>query len=58
MIMLIDSSMPATIGVFRADVSDQPRRNSRSDQTPPSTPPVKPHIAGIAAIMPAFRMDM
>lgn len=56
--MLIDSSMPSTIGTLRATDSEAPRRSSASEMMPPRMPPRKPHTAGIDATKPAFRIDM
>ena len=56
--MLIDISMPSTIGVFRAKVSEAGFSQQASEITPPSTPPMKPQMAGTEAMRPAFRIDM
>jgi hypothetical protein len=56
--MLIDISMPTTIGTLRDTDSEQPDLARRSDSQPPATPPRKPAIAGSEATKPAFRMVM
>ncbi|MNC32148.1 hypothetical protein D3C75_804920 [compost metagenome] len=56
--MVVDSSRPQTIGSLREKVSELPRRNSQSEITPPSTPPMKPQTAGSEAMKPALRMVM
>ncbi|MNY66909.1 hypothetical protein D3C86_2044080 [compost metagenome] len=52
------SSMPSTIGSLRARVIDLPVLIRWSENTPPSTPPAKPHSAGMDATMPTFRIDI
>ena len=56
--MVMESSIPSTIGVLRAMFSEPVRRINQSEITPPSTPPTKPHTAGMEATKPALRIDM
>ena len=51
--MVVDNIRPHTIGSLREKVSELPRRSNQSEITPPSTPPMKPQIAGSEAMNPA-----
>src|SRR5882762_3484079 len=56
--MTVDSSIPATMGDLRDTEREQPRLSNISDNTPPNTPPARPHRAGKVAANPADRIDI